>query len=348
MGESSPSEVLVVVVGAGASYDCKADPPGDGEHVMPIPDGPDSDSRPWAEVRPPLTAELVDGERFVFNQLLNRHPRAAPIVAVLREALNDKENPVPLEQALREYQARGEANPSVEGQLRDFRCYLRDVLLKCGRYMLSPSVGGVVTNYTRLVTRCIQWAYEVRGHVCFVSLNYDVMLENALESVVGDAFSTVLLPTYWQEERFSLVKPHGSAAWQVDGNGQLQLEVVPDRIKSFGYPPRLALPVMPKVDLLWPDEQRDCFRRRASEATRLLTIGWRAGDTGLVEEMRTHMGGKPIRTLGVVGNSDSQARRAVMDLLESLRNLGHAPPLVDDFGFSGWLARGRLDQVFLG
>src|SRR5215211_1532284 len=207
-------DVLMVIVGAGASFGCipSAQVPSAGPRSMVRgPRGSSLPERPFSEVIPPVTQGLVSPLAF-FNELVEVYWRAQPVVSLLRDRLAREHAPTPLEEALAEYQKLSQRNSMVDQELMAFRFYLRDLLLACGDYMRSPDLGGGITLYTSLVRECRDWCFEHGTHVCFVSFNYDTLLESACQTVWG--FNPASADSYVADRRRSIIKPHGSALWE--------------------------------------------------------------------------------------------------------------------------------------
>lgn len=304
-------EVLVVVLGAGASFDCLQEDRADDFSVR-------SSSllhRPWREVRPPLTQDLVAPGSIVM-ELADRYPMVRPLVDDLRERLgvvpgSPNGRADSLEEALRDYVARRDANPHVARHLAAFRFFLRDFLWLSTDYVMSSQFTGGITNYTRLVRHLYQWAAGVDGHVCFVSFNYDTLLDQACADYWGLDLED--LDSYVSDRHASLLKPHGSIrwAWRVAEGPQLAssreaadhriAEGEPDGAAEFPlvtgqmpnhrnvsvptWPdlPAIALPVAGKSEFVWPKAHHDHFTSWQGSVRRLVTIGWRAAEPHFVD-----------------------------------------------------------------
>lgn len=214
--------VLLVIVGAGASYDC-----------LPDDQLRHSDTqterlvrRPATAVRPPLTKDLVERGAFS-NELVVRYPQCRPVVDELRRRLRqpstdglDSAEALPvlqswasltLEQALHDYEQQAVNDPAVHSHITAFRFYLRDLLWASTDYMLSADITGGVTNSTSLVRELRRWAMSMNRHVCIVSFNYDLLLDQACHDHWG--LNPFNLDTYVSDPYTTLMKPHGSVQW---------------------------------------------------------------------------------------------------------------------------------------
>lgn len=109
--------MLVVIVGAGASYDSL---PRDVFDQLALGD--------VANYRPPLATELFD-DRPAFGMALDKYPQCAALVGELRRLLRGGAQ---LEQELERYQQESEQYPPLQRQLVAIRFYLQEILWTCG------------------------------------------------------------------------------------------------------------------------------------------------------------------------------------------------------------------------
>lgn len=292
-------ENLLVIVGAGASFDCLG-----------------SNIDPTNIARPPLTQRLAAGTEDGRSLSLH-YPDVQPLLSYLQLRLERRKptenEPQTLEDALAEYLARPGANTKYH--VAAMRFYLRDLLWRAGSSVLQANGG--ITNYTPLVSRCYEWAEGRDRHACMISFNYDTLLESACVGQFGRlGFHPADLASYIDNRYMSVLKPHGSVLWAwrypVDGvQGGYAPNIVgygePDSIDrsvvfAAGAPqdsvpitlqaelgervlsrpalPALALPVTNKTSLVWPAEQDDYFTRVIPNGSfgRVLIIGWRAAE----------------------------------------------------------------------
>jgi hypothetical protein len=115
------SDVLLVVIGAGASFDSMprdvntdntVSAAGLGHHTYGI-------------VRPPLTKDLAREQTF-YNHLVSKYPESGPLMDFLRRALvatRDGQPALTLEHALAQYQARSKSDKSILRQMMAIRFY---------------------------------------------------------------------------------------------------------------------------------------------------------------------------------------------------------------------------------
>jgi hypothetical protein len=227
-----PEEILLVVVGAGASYDSVAPAQSQRREIQ----GPFSSDPKffWEDVRPPLTQGLVaDGP--VVRQLTTRYERVTPLVHHLRGELGPTTGTPTnktLEEALRDYSDLD--GTDIPHHLAAFRFFLRDYLWLSSEYALASTFTGGMTNYTDLVGRCYRWAARNRSHVRFVTFNYDTLLDRACASQWGldpEDLSTYTADRYGKPSQAARIGPVGlGSPWGWNDHG---------RCGSGGrYPPR--------------------------------------------------------------------------------------------------------------
>ena len=300
-------DTLLIILGAGASYDCL--PPGCDDSV-PLTIG-DLPTLPMAQARPPLTQQLASA-RPLTNWLLDRWPSAAPVIDDLRRRLDDRDNAdlaLTLERALANYpQVQAEVIPEVKRHMLAVRFYLRDLLWAVTDYMTAPQLTGGITNHLTLLRAAMAW--RSRGHrdVVFVSFNYDLLLEHAIGR--WSTFNLTDITSYLADPLLSVLKPHGSVQWHwtsehreysssLHEHGLKSIELAMSEanledmeLRCLSPPPHsphstslsnrrfhvpaLALPVDDKSEFIWPDEQANRFRALQGSVSRLLTVGWRA------------------------------------------------------------------------
>ncbi len=208
-------DVLLVVLGAGASFDCVLPSPlvkSGRRELRPAGSAEDLEQLEYWDCRPPLTKDLVKPGPLV-NRMIARYPACRPVIDDLRQRLGSPhgELELTLERALRDYQSQAERDPVLERHMLATRFFLRDYLWACTKYMISDDLTGGVTNYDTLVRLVYRWAFDTHSHVCFVDFNYDLLLEEACQS--HWRFDGRDPDSYVGHPRVSIVKPHGSIQW---------------------------------------------------------------------------------------------------------------------------------------
>src|SRR5258706_3450240 len=186
----------MVIIGAGASYDSV--------HFRPIEE---YTIHSWP-YRPPLANEAFD-DRTHFGTAIDAFPQCRPLAQRLRQLPDEKS----LEAELDGLFAEATDYAPLRRQFAALRFYLQRVLVVCGREWLSQA--NYVTNYVGLLDTVDKWRTKRKIEVCFVSFNYDLMLEAAF-SEIGlhlNAFDAYVGSPY------RLIKPHGSVNWARKASG---------------------------------------------------------------------------------------------------------------------------------
>jgi hypothetical protein len=338
---------LVVIIGAGASFDCAS------ELVNKRP-----------ELQPPLVKDLFAPR---LAEFLDRYPLAQAAAADIRRAIApESENAVPLERYLREG-LRDSEDMYAQRRYRQVPLYLQDVFLAAS----VTSGRGFTTepdNYNALINKALGL-----DDVLFLTLNYDTLLDDRL-FIYGDLLD---LNSYVSDPKWALIKLHGSVNWgrrividaasafdmfdRASSRGEAidRLEVINKLIDGPGdltfatdeielrlqqdlgerrfdgreavYYPALSVPVGEEDELVCPREHLGAAGQRLQQpdGLNLLVIGY----SGLDREVLQLLGesGSPLRTL-LVANGDERAG------LEAAERIQRA------FGGSGV----RTDNVFGG
>jgi hypothetical protein len=174
---------LVVLTGAGASFDCAS-----------------GLVRRREEMRPPLVKDLFGPS---FDEILLLYPFAQAAAAGIRRAIAPgSKSAMPLEQFLRE-RVRDAESSYAQRRYRQIPLYLQHVLLAVSA---TDGTGFTrdVDNYNALLNEALE--YE---SVLFLTLNYDTLLDDRLFS-----YSRLKsIDSYVSDPRWALVKLHGSVNW---------------------------------------------------------------------------------------------------------------------------------------
>jgi hypothetical protein len=278
--------VLLVVFGAGASYDSVPH--------LPAP-GPPSEGLPNWQVRPPLSNQLFD-TRPIFVDLMEQFKDCQPLVPLLRQP------GISIERKLAEFQKQAGAFPQVNRELNAIRFYLHFALWDCQERWRSMHRG--ITNFATLLREIERWRFEKNERVCFVTFNYDTMLEEAMAQFLG--LQVKNLGSYVTWPNYSLFKLHGSINWGLKLDGiehsgnsvpypykdlidtvtpgspylttsyrlcDRAMGPTPDRVVVF---PALSIPVENKDEFSCPAEHVRALEDLLPKVTKMITIGWRA------------------------------------------------------------------------
>ncbi len=307
---------LFVIVGAGASYDAAED-------------------WPTGTVRPPLVRELFSRRH---RDILADYPMAQNAAPETRDALADGRDgqAITLETHLREMY-RDSDDPYDKRRFFSIALYLQDLLWRA-----SKAEGVHFANTDRLVATLVRHF----DHVCFVTLNYDTILDQALGKL--DRLSSI--KDYIGYGRWSLIKLHGSVDWGYGPFDDVSVDDPPadltahlntiDILKThessysplLDEPPRylspggtqikgfpaLTVPVGEEDEVVCPDEhQRHLDERlRAQGELDLLIVGYSAYDKTVLE--RLVRSERRIRTLTVVNDGLDAADQVVARLKDQI------------------------------
>lgn len=366
-------EVMLVITGAGASYDCVDEVTGrDRGLLRPGTDVTGLDAHYFDDARPPLTKELVEN-RDLYNGFLQKYRDAIPVASQLRRRLAvESEDPVTIESALREYQDASPGDDVRRRHLVAFRFYLRDVLWAVTHYMNSATLTGGDTHYVRLVNDLRVWALKTGASLCFVNFNYDLLLEEAITRACG--FVPELPPIIGGEGRIRLIKPHGSVnwAWQIgesDDNwyGRQAADRVaiergldpPDdarlvlRRSPFDVEeqrrltvaiPALALPMDGGSKLMLGGADLEYLEGLRGRVRRVLVIGWRGGEPEFNDLLRGVVRDDANAQI-VCGGSGEEARSSAENLMHNVLGLTDRPELLRGYELNGFTAFDQSDRL---
>src|SRR5713101_8240924 len=196
--------MLMVIFGAGASYDSSPDfpppsPQAARQNFGP-PDGPPDPREAW---RPPLTDELFLDTNGSFGDIVARYPRLHGVLDFLRRPQNGRT----VEQQLELYMEQASADQERKRQLFSVRYYLHDLFHMVSDEWLKRTSG--VTNYATLIDQ-IRSLNTSGEPICLVSFNYDLLLDKVIFPGVNPP---PLEEHFDAQPIFKLFKPHGSVDW---------------------------------------------------------------------------------------------------------------------------------------
>lgn len=363
--------MLMVIFGAGASYDSAPDypppQPQQGPGNQSIPSAAATPPNPREIWRPPLAPQLFLDTSGEFGGIVRNYPKLLPILPHLRRPSSGRS----VEEELEAWQAQANGDPERKCQLFSVRYYLHDLLLKVSNEWLAKTSN--VTNYVTLID-------QIRHHntgnepVCLVTFNYDLLLDRALLSF--DYHPQTLDHRYFDAHpTLKLFKPHGSVDWarfvDVPPNTRLHVEQLieqagsiklsneylvadashPATIHSFGRPivPAIAIPVQTKTEdtFEWPPRHRDYLEQLLPSVTKILIIGWQAKEAHFLKRLRGKLptgGLTQITHLQVVGRDMAEANNISKQFTADIdRNVKKFHPGPTQGGFSHFVAQGLVD-----
>ena len=281
--------MLMVIFGAGASYDCDPSQPPKRHEALSNP-------------RLPLANELFE-DRYLMLGNVSDYRQCRPIIPFLRSSPH---GPVTVERVLEGYREEVSIYPRRQSQLAAIKYYLQLMVWRCQRPWSraeGPTHG--ITNHVALLDQIEQFRHP-QETVLLVTFNYDTLLETALESVDLHIHS---IDHYISDPRYKLIKLHGSVNWGrvVIRHDDLKvlrdkppalahelIEGVTDQMVSGEYRasvtpplamlgddllfPAIAIPVETKKDYECPDQHLRALEELLPNVTKLLIIGWRGAE----------------------------------------------------------------------
>jgi hypothetical protein len=186
--------MLLVILGAGASYDALAPDMLDEVTVGDL-----------MEYRPPLAKDLF-APRKSFGAVLDKYPQCAALVGELRRRIAEG---AAVEEELEHLLEEAEEHPLLHRGLTALRYYLQETLWVCGTRWREVSHG--ITNYSSFFLRLDAWRHAHDEEVCVVNFNYDLLADDALSSTLGVDLSSVEM--FVADPRYKYLKLHGSCNW---------------------------------------------------------------------------------------------------------------------------------------
>jgi hypothetical protein len=281
----------------------------------------------------------------------------------IRDALQPRHNgkAISLESHLREMY-RGSSDPYDRRRFFSITLYLQDLLWRA-----SSTEHVHFDNVDRLVAVLLRHF----DHVCFVTLNYDTILDQAL----GKLDRINEMRCYIDYGRWSLIKLHGSVNWGyrpidnvsvddppadlddhldtanihlaqdeahiIPGNKEPPRILNPRGLSSTKLFPALTVPVGEEDETVCPASHQEFLDRKLAEADALdlLIVGYSAYDRTVIE--RLNRSEKWIRTLTVV-NDNAAGARATVERLQSLmpRSLSGTRAEIANRAFGAWCRDG--------
>ena len=284
--------MLMVIFGAGASYDSVARLRGVAEPC-----------------RPPLADELFEA-RPIFMPVMKIFGRCRAVVPYLQRS------GVSVEQELAKIAEQAKQFSPASCELLAIQLYLSEALYVCERDWADRHIG--VTNYATLVREIERWRLATGEQVCFVTFNYDTMLETAMQEVLR--FQIVDMDTYISKRSpYRVIKLHGSVDWWRVVEGYVCPENSMDtfiddapilnisnhfrrfktqrtlHLDGAVVAPAIAIPVHKKDQFACPQEHVEELARIIPHVTKIITIGWRSSEDLFVNMLRSRLTGLTLK-----------------------------------------------------
>lgn len=302
------SAKLLVVIGAGASYDSW--PP----HI-PID--------PLRHQRIPMANELFDFEK-AQNALLNDLHLLGLAAKLRRKARSEKEHfDIEAELANINNLAMKSSNLDDLQKLFVARFYIHSLITDLTEATVNHTHGH--TSYIDLINQLQAWITKAPGmrSVVIVSFNYDDLLERAMANVYNfnweDADARYPIAKYYQNRSMKVFKPHGSINWGVSVSRHEEsyryntideiskdfyriklgdeFEVVNNNLfrsnTSKSSIPAIAIPYKDKTGFSeCPSYMYDAMMEELKRVDKIITLGWKGGEqhfTSLLARERHHI-----------------------------------------------------------
>jgi hypothetical protein len=307
--------MLLVIFGAGASYDSAPDYP------APTPD----------EYRPPLANELFHN-RAAFRVTMQKFHQCQELATYLiRKEVN-------LEAELQVVQSRKTKSIRCREQLAAIRFYLREIIWDTE--VAWEKKHSNVTNYRTLLGQIEDWRSDNNEQVCLVTFNYDKMIERALSFMGIHCYE---LASYISRDTYKLIKVHGSIDWahatartlrehRTNETSQIQelitaagnqtlvvgddfsviqrplveFENQPNGVVVRRWFPAIAIPVQSKEQFECPQEHEQALRKLMKRVNRIVTIGWKGTEWHFLRLVKEHLSVVP-NIITVAGNDTEAA-----------------------------------------
>jgi len=342
--------MLLVIFGAGASYDSVP-------HLLP-PSPPSAaqnnfrpvdrrEREPHEDSRPPLANQLFD-DRKLFVAVMNQYVACKPLINLLR-------GDVQVERQLAKFEEDAKTFPPRRSHLAAIRYYLHHMLWNCQENWETYHRG--ITNHLTFLDAIDRWCYKHQEEVCYVTFNYDTMIERSMSELWGLAFEN--LDAYISNSHCKLIKLHGSIDWALELKNfpprATPAEVINDAAElgvsvsehyrkvvrapavfddgHFGFP-ALAIPVENKSEFVCPTEHLAALASVLPKVTKIITVGWRATELHFLTMLKKPLTGLQRDVdLMVVSGSNDGAKATANSL--AIRESGEKKREFRGYGFSG-------------
>ncbi len=335
----------VIIIGAGASTD----------YI-----NRDYNTKPDGYI-PPLSNNLFDPKRF--EKWMNKRPEISGLVA---DALTYVPHKFTIEQYLTKIRAESKENESRKKQLLSMMYYLQDLF-----FDISENYGNQTSNNLKaLINKINDKIYNSNGAACFISFNYDILLEQNLTEYISDSLDSYI------RNQIRVIKPHGSCDWVyyieshfneikdpykhvlsytnfLEAIENQKLSLSPRRrTKNFmfsytfsnengraNYCPALALPLENKQKFICPQSHIDKMVEALKQTDRILIVGWRANDKNLKLLIAENIQpGTKVKIVSGKKSSAEEIKNNLVDLKSAIFDISEKK------GFSDFMKSGECDD----
>ncbi len=354
--------MLMVIFGAGASYDSYPDfpppdvPQGQGnQSIPPIQSSPQNQRELW---RPPLANQLFSNPQHAYSHIVKRYPKLTHILHYLSQPSDGRS----VEQILELLQDQGKDYPERPREIASVRYYLRDLLYEVSNRWSDETDGA--TNYPLLIGELLR-LNKGNEPIALVTFNYDLLLDRALQTF-GYHTQAPDAPL-GGHPTLQLFKPHGSVDWarvvklaspaalkphQLIEDANI-LEFTSEFIRvdppaqadgeAFSQTlfPAIAIPVQNKTDdtFACPRPHLNALLTLLPHVKKVLIIGWQAREAHFLKLLRAT---KPTHVM-VVGRNDADSDNI---LRYFTTEIGHDPErcFLGQGGFTRLVSQGEARQ----
>lgn len=308
------------------------------------------------EYQSPLTSRLFLMHRNL-EPILDWYPKAYTAIGTMRNRFGAGDT-ITLEGMLRELKESKEQ--SKLGQFKQMPLYLQHLFSEiCLNYCRHPM------NYATLVS---ETSRSDISEVAYITLNYDLFLETALNRENGQIFNSIddYIPT---DKNWIYAKLHGSINWgkkikaQALRNNGDHINALLDNVERLSLEtdleaeieidasykerpshvlhmyPAMTVPVDNKYEFNCPTSHINRLKAFLKDCTNFLIIGVSGKDKDLLDLLRTHV--SHVNLVCMVGGkhvSDAQMR-----FKEAIPQFSSAGWRMYDDGFSSFLASRNLE-----
>lgn len=341
--------MLMVVFGAGASYDSVSSfPPDQGTF----------------DDRPPLSNQLFE-LRGHFSEVMNRFPKCLAIIPNL-QSLPANES---VERVLQRFQDEASEYPERHSQLAAVRYYLHLMLWECQTMWENRAKG--VSNYKSLLDQIQRWR-RYGDDVCLVTFNYDTLLEAALPAV----YVKIKTMTDYVDKGYKVIKLHGSVNWArrvnsninnisnrntwdvaselIDRAAEIDISQTYEIVEYGDRPigravnneplfPAISIPVETKSGYECPKLHLDALQQMLPKVTKVLIIGWRASEDGFLSLLAENL--EDAATMMVVASNEAAAIEIIKKVQVKI-GVGGRTWLAAKGGFSSFIVNREGNQFF--
>ena len=204
------------------------------------------------------------------------------------------------------------------------------------------------SNYDVLANLAYRYTLEMNEDILFVSFNYDLLLDFALEKTLNRRLNKI--ETYL-ESRIKYIKPHGSCNWFRDlvhiigansvrsftgsdpglfidklyqnsvQSGLIEKELEKEIVVKnyfnengeYGIP-QLLIPLKDKDEFILPDSHLRYLEQSLFTVDEVLIIGWKGTEVNFLRLLEKHLKGKDVKIL-TVNNGDKTIADVISGIL---------------------------------